>query len=73
MASTEMVEVLTCAASFSAMIAVPTGSSVVAPAIAERTRLNASDDSLAVSLGSVTLTVFAVSPGAKLTLPLVDV
>ena len=71
MSSTEMFDVLTGAASFSAMIAVPTGSSAVAPLSAERTRLNASDDSLAVSFSKVTLTVFAVSPAAKFRLPLV--
>ena len=63
--------VATAAASFSAMIAVPTGSSVVAPLSADRTRLNASDDSGVLSLSRVTLTVLAVSPAAKLRLPLV--
>ncbi|EXI75121.1 MAG: hypothetical protein AW07_01356 [Candidatus Accumulibacter sp. SK-11] len=69
MSPADMPGAVSCAGLLRAMIAVPTGSSVVAPVNADKTRLNASDDAAACMPSSVTLTVFAVSPGANLRLP----
>ncbi|MCY1179876.1 hypothetical protein D9M68_459630 [compost metagenome] len=58
-------------ASFSWMMAVPTGSGAIAPPVRPETaRLKLSEDSARASLVRLTLIVLAVSPIAKARLPL---